>query len=82
MWQIKGLRADFADLWQIQDLAAFLQIVEECAGEFRRTRAAKGICQYLLYYNIKFCQGNYKWFVYREIATEKRAILGQDEAVL
>jgi hypothetical protein len=28
VWQRKDLQADFADVWQIQDLATFLQRVE------------------------------------------------------
>ena len=37
VWQAKDLRADFVDLWQTRDLAAFLKEAEVCAGGVRRT---------------------------------------------
>lgn len=35
-----------------------------------------------VYYTIKFCQGNSKWFVYRKIEAAKTAIFGQNDAIL
>lgn len=51
VWQIKNLEGDFADLWQIQDLAAFLKRVGRCAGGIERTRVAMAIYLSQVYYS-------------------------------